>query len=184
VGRRWFCRKHFVCTACGRGITVPVIHHGSCYCQKHGCIYTHACEYCKETIAGATIRQLKWNAKTYHPECFVCRVCGIKLEVTTAKRFHNRPHCQACFEFRIEERRSPKDCRKHTPRESAQRRLRFKGRGVAIVSTPEYRGTDDPVTETVNETNAETFEPDVRARPSPVDPDGRPTDWRLFEDGM
>jgi hypothetical protein len=164
-GKRWFHADHLVCFVCGRKIflSTAIIHHGKFSCIDHGGIYAHSCEYCKELICGSETQQLGWNKKRYHPECFVCRVCGVKLQTSAAKRFHNRPHCLKCYQLRMGERRAGGDAvRRHTPGGSAERRRRFREGGVDIVCEPKYRPADDPVVEKVQgNVDAQSFQPQI-----------------------
>jgi hypothetical protein len=68
---------------------------------------------------------------TFHTKCFVCRICGKKCQPDTAKLVHGRPHCDACFQRRVDERditpegRNAAKTHKHVPEEGERRRKKF-----------------------------------------------------------
>jgi hypothetical protein len=161
---KWFHIDHLTCRTCHAVLrpAAAIVHHGKFYCAQHGALFAQSCDYCKELIGGATVPQLAWHGKLYHRECFVCRVCGVALSPLSARKAHNRPHCLACFELRVEERRRGEQAVRHVPGESARRRQRFAEGGVEIVEEPLFRG-QQPLLETVasERMNAKKFEPHV-----------------------
>lgn len=137
---KWFHTDHFTCEVCGCKLKSGfyVVHHGKFYCQNHGYVFSHSCEYCKVVIPGPETPQLMWNNKLYHTECLVCRVCGTPLNPVKAKKFHNRPHCSECHRLRLSEKERGRDSHKHNPMQTASRRLEFQEQGVQIVDEPNY----------------------------------------------
>jgi hypothetical protein len=157
VGCKWFHRDCFTCHECNALLKGHnfVSHHGRFYCQEHGHPFESCCQYCKETIWGLG-PQIRWSNKLYHPECFVCRVCGVKLTMGTVRRIHNRPHCEQCASAKAQGVQN----RKHNPSEAAHCNQGIASR-IAIVNRPKYRTEEmGPPLETVDRAmNAKEFEP-------------------------
>jgi hypothetical protein len=153
---------------CGAALSPAsvVVHHGRLYCGKHGFVFAHGCEYCKSLIAGSGVPHLLWNNKLYHLECFVCRVCGVKLTAADAKRFHNRPHCARCHRLRIADTDpagdAPDTSRKHNPSAARLRRAGLRERGIPISSTPQYQTTEPVVEMAEKPMDAHKFEPKLK----------------------
>lgn len=80
-----------------------VIHHNTFLCWQHGKIYSISCSYCKQLFKSYETDRIKWHSKLYHKSCFVCRVCGTTLDPQTCKSIHGRPHCDECFQLRLNE---------------------------------------------------------------------------------
>ena len=172
---KWFHSDHFCCEVCGCKLkgNLYVVHHGKFYCQNHGYVFSHSCEYCKVVIAGPETPQLMWNNKLYHTECLVCRVCGTPLSPLKAKKFHNRPHCSECYRLRLMEKERGRDSRKHNPVQAASRRLEFQEQGVRIVDEPNY--SRDVMTVKFEFTgsqamNGRAFEPELESVFSELEP--------------
>ena len=80
-----------------------VVHHNQFLCWEHGKIYTSSCAYCKQLFKSYETDLIKWHSKMYHKVCFVCRICGCSLDPQSCKSIHGRPHCDKCFQIRVDE---------------------------------------------------------------------------------
>jgi len=100
---KYFHTEHFVCDICRRILKGNnyLVHHNKFYCMKHGQFLVNCCHYCKSPIS-FNDQKVHWKQRVYHPNCFVCRICGIHLETKTCKSIHGRPHCLECFNIRVE----------------------------------------------------------------------------------
>lgn len=163
---KWFHKEHFVCQICWKVLKgdLFVVHHGKFYCMEHGHVFRHSCEHCKGLIDDPEVPQVMWNRMLYHTECLICRVCGASLTPTTAKKFHNRPHCAECYRLRTMERERGSDCHKHNPVASASRRANFQEQGIVIVEPMYASRKDAPKMTSVKKRNAndgKEFEPSI-----------------------
>jgi len=111
---KYFHPMHFQCCQCetplnGRNF---VVHHNSYFCPEHGNYFVHDCASCKKEIQidESNPRNrgfvVYWRGKRYHAQCFVCRICGIKLSTNANSEVavysvHGRPHCKQCYEQRV-----------------------------------------------------------------------------------
>jgi len=113
--------EHFTCHLCGNKLQTEFFEHeGQCAC-KHCIDNIYICSRCNQPIngeyyvgsgsmlhphcvqrnncgdCGGQITGTEMTAlnRTYHPECFKCKGCGVKLEGTFYAK-DNFPHCYNC----------------------------------------------------------------------------------------
>ena len=141
---KYFHIHHFRCFVCGNLINGKnyIVHHNKFYCPNDGQLYLKTCAYCKTPFTGED-DVVSWNKKSYHQRCFVCRVCGTKLDPTTCKKVHGRPHCEDCFNQRLKEKDVYPDGktqtrRKHIPSQSIKRINRFANVFKKNIQLPKY----------------------------------------------
>lgn len=96
---RVFCPTHFVCQHPSCGINLEqcgfVEEGGKLYCEKDFQRYfAPTCFKCKNTIMGECSHALD---KSFHPECFVCVHCKVKLGSGTFHMEDGQPYCPKDF---------------------------------------------------------------------------------------
>lgn len=96
---RVFCPTHFVCQHPSCGINLEqcgfVEEGGKLYCEKDFQRYfAPTCFKCKSTIMGECSHALD---KSFHPECFVCVHCKVKLGSGTFHMEDGQPYCPKDF---------------------------------------------------------------------------------------
>ena len=155
---RYFHVEHFVCCQCeqvlyGRNF---IVHHDQYYCPKDGQQYLRRCSYCKNDFEVTETEFTKWHKKIYHPNCFVCRVCGNKCDPDNAVDIHGRPHCDECARKRKQEEQTYQH--KHSPAESRERRKKFKSSSKKEFYEPVYANEEDEHSESEHKTKGKVKE--------------------------
>jgi len=124
---KYYHVDHFKCSKCGEVLRGKnfVLHHNKYFCPKDGAVIVNRCAYCKNELDIADNDNVIFNKKNYHKRCFVCRVCGMRVDPDNAKSFHGRPHCNECYAEREKEEKT-EGPKKHSPSASNERREKFK----------------------------------------------------------
>lgn len=119
--KQFFHREHFKCAMCSCVLKgdMFVTHHNKFYCIDHGSCFLDSCSFCHQRF-NVVCDKIKWRGKYYHKDCFVCRVCGEKLEVASTKSYHNRPHCTKCYDMRVKLQPDSNRDHQHMPANSIE----------------------------------------------------------------
>ncbi|EAY10902.1 LIM domain containing protein [Trichomonas vaginalis G3] len=136
--QKYFHKDHFRCCMCDKVLKGDdfIVHHNKFYCPEHGAPYEDSCMFCRKRF-NLLADKVKFNGKFYHTHCFICRVCGCRLQPPLAKSFHERPHCKECYDYRKSIEMN--NIHKHIPEKSQQLKQKVsENRDVAYV---QYTGS-------------------------------------------
>lgn len=141
---------HFKCHECetplqGRNF---IMHHNRYYCPEHGAAYLRRCAYCKVDVSSDEVEKIRWRNKYFHKRCFICHICGMPFQdQTMARSVHGRPHCEECFQMRVQMQQCTNEGRNigkhnHDPSSTDNLRREFARTHDREVIYPRYKEHD------------------------------------------
>jgi len=91
---------HVDCFVCEKG-DHPIaegnfhFHNKKVYCPEHFAeLFLQKCAACEKVISGQYIKVL---GKHYHPECWVCSMCGKRITPQNCAQYKNNFYCKGCI---------------------------------------------------------------------------------------